>query len=189
MSILRRRRRPRQRRDAGGRDEAAVPQVERAERLAALRDGTAHGVIRACPAQHERVQARHAARRQRRHDAGRAQPPAADQAELLQRPGAASQQLWQPGARPQPCAAPKEQAAQGEEAAKAGKTATGGILWVNPSETFVKLEGRANKGGVLSGALNYLSGGGGADNSQDGFRTWWVSESGVIDQFVARTFA
>ncbi|CAD7951719.1 unnamed protein product [Amoebophrya sp. A25] len=51
-----------------------------------------------------------------------------------------------------------------------------GVLWNNPSETFVKIDGHnENQGNTWFG--------GGKKESMKGFDTWWVSESGIMDVY------
>ncbi|CAD7967325.1 unnamed protein product [Amoebophrya sp. A120] len=54
-----------------------------------------------------------------------------------------------------------------------------GVLWNNPSETFVKVEGFADN-------TSWFGGGGSGDAARlsKGYDTWWVSESGVLDLFL-----
>lgn len=50
--------------------------------------------------------------------------------------------------------------------------ATSAALWVNPSETFLKLTPPPAEGWF------------GSSSDKPGFQSWWVSESGVIDLYL-----
>jgi len=56
------------------------------------------------------------------------------------------------------------------------------FLWLNPSETFVKLERDAESGGLLAGAASALGFGKGEPSGPA--HAWWTSESGVMDVVV-----